>query len=264
MDFNNTYLFTWNPSKWHWAGLGEAIYLVNNKKEYITQWSCGSRVNLHIGEDVFLMKLGNDSRGINKGIVGYGVIVSDPYESRHWDDSLAIHGAAAIRVDIDFKVLSDEPIFDLDSLQSSYPDFKWTPQAGGVRIPEVIADGLRDALIGFIPVPNDPDGQVIINEGSIRYFTSKSYDRSTLARQLCIEAHGYACSICGFDFEGKYGDIGRQYIEVHHLKPLHEANESHQINPVNDLRPVCANCHRMLHKNKSVLAIEELKMMLRF
>ncbi len=94
-------------------------------------------------------------------------------------------------------------------------------------------------------------------EGTKKQITVNAYERNQKARQICINQYGYKCSVCGFDFEEVYGDIGFQYIEVHHLKPLHEIGEGYQVDPVNDLRPVCPNCHAMLHR--SDISCEELR-----
>jgi hypothetical protein len=59
---------------------------------------------------------------------------------------------------------------------------------------------------------------------------------------LCCEVPG-----CGFDFEHTYGDIGHEYAEVHHLKPLSDMS-SQTITRLDDLAIVCANCHRMIHR----------------
>nr|WP_244996061.1 HNH endonuclease [Eubacterium callanderi] len=66
--------------------------------------------------------------------------------------------------------------------------------------------------------------------------------------------------ICGFDFEEKYGEYGKDFIEVHHIKPLSNMKNEEVINPETDLVCVCPNCHRMIHRKRdSVLSIEELK-----
>ncbi len=41
--------------------------------------------------------------------------------------------------------------------------------------------------------------------------------------------------------------------------PLSEIGQEYKVDPINDLRPVCPNCHTMLHKQNPPLAIEELK-----
>ena len=53
--------------------------------------------------------------------------------------------------------------------------------------------------------------------------------------------------ICGFDFEQKYGELGKGYIEVHNIKPLATLEQEVFVNLETDLICVCANCHRMLH-----------------
>ena len=61
----------------------------------------------------------------------------------------------------------------------------------------------------------------------------------------------------GYKFYGnKYG---KKYIEIHHLKQLADSGKEYQIDPIKDLRPVCANCHRMLHKQRPPISIEELQ-----
>ncbi|MEG0771017.1 MAG: HNH endonuclease, partial [Clostridia bacterium] len=62
-----------------------------------------------------------------------------------------------------------------------------------------------------------------------------------------------------------YGEIGKDFIHVHHLKPLNEIGEEYIVNPVNDLIPVCPNCHAMLHRkiNAKYLSVEELKSLLK-
>lgn len=97
-------------------------------------------------------------------------------------------------------------------------------------------------------------------EGAKKQITVNAYERNRKARNICIKKYGYKCFACGFDFEKKYGIIGRDFIEVHHIKPLHKINESYCIDPIADLRPVCPNCHAMLHKAN--ITIEELKAIL--
>lgn len=91
------------------------------------------------------------------------------------------------------------------------------------------------------------------------YYTTK-YERSSKNREAAIRIHGTKCMICGFDFEQKYGELGKGYIEVHHIKPLATLEQEVVINPETDLICVCANCHRMLHRFKNyIVTVEELK-----
>ena len=88
--------------------------------------------------------------------------------------------------------------------------------------------------------------------------------RSAINRQRAIEIHGVECAICGFNFQKTYGDLGRGFIEVHHLKPLGETEEEAEVNPVTDLIPLCANCHRMIHRGKDgAISLDELRVIVK-
>ncbi|MGG3580918.1 DUF3427 domain-containing protein [Priestia megaterium] len=125
-----------------------------------------------------------------------------------------------------------------------------------------------EVLWGFLdPAENHPEilpEEVTSNdrykEGSVKQIKVNVYERSSDARQKCLNYYGYKCSVCEFDFEQKYGKIGKEFIHVHHLLPLSEIGEEYIINPIEDLRPVCPNCHAMLHKRKPyAYTIEEMK-----
>ncbi|MDD3000951.1 MAG: HNH endonuclease [Candidatus Riflebacteria bacterium] len=95
-------------------------------------------------------------------------------------------------------------------------------------------------------------------EGAKKRVTVNGYERNSSARKACIAFHGCKCSVCNFVFEEKYGEIGNGFIHVHHLKPISLTNTQYSLDPVNDLRPVCPNCHAMLHRKNEVLSIEQL------
>lgn len=85
------------------------------------------------------------------------------------------------------------------------------------------------------------------------------YERDPAAREACLNAHGYSCKCCLFDFERVYGsELGRKFIHVHHKDPL--ANGERQVDPINDLVPVCPNCHAMLHRETPPISVEHLKL----
>jgi 5-methylcytosine-specific restriction protein A len=96
-------------------------------------------------------------------------------------------------------------------------------------------------------------------EGSVRQVLVNAYERSAAARAACLARYGHACSVCGFDFEKTYGTIGRDFIHVHHLKEISSIGQKYRVNPVQDLRPVCPNCHAMLHRRSPAYTIDELK-----
>ena len=96
------------------------------------------------------------------------------------------------------------------------------------------------------------------SEGSKKTVTVNSYERNSVARKACIAHYGAKCSVCGIDFSKTYGKIGEGFIHVHHLVELATIKEEYKVHPVRDLRPVCPNCHAMLHQKKPAYKIEEL------
>lgn len=253
----SAYLYTWNPNRWAWCDQQDAIYRVNNGEQYDMYWICGNTKRIEIGDIFFLIKLGMEP----KGIIGCGYISSNPYPLPHWDEKKGKNGKSTLRTDLLFKALSEKPIVSLAFLQKMYPDHNWTPQVGGLSIPEHIAQELFSLVQEnerFSFIPKSKQEITLYAEGKPRSVIYKTYDRSPAARQACIEYYGYSCFVCGFSFEKMYGAIGLKYIEVHHLCQIADIDEEYMINPIKDLRPVCANCHRMLHKTRPPLAIEEL------
>ena len=104
-----------------------------------------------------------------------------------------------------------------------------------------------------------------IYEGVRKTIQVNKYERSTVARTRCIEKHGVTCTICDFNFEKVYDYIGKGFIHVHHIVPIHTIGENYKINYETDLIPVCPNCHAMLHKKfgDNVVSISELKKLVR-
>lgn len=85
-------------------------------------------------------------------------------------------------------------------------------------------------------------------------------ERNRTAREACIRHYGARCSVCGVDFGKLYGEQFNRIIEVHHVKPIRERSKEYYVDPVLDLRPLCPNCHRMIHaKEGGVYSIEELR-----
>jgi predicted HNH restriction endonuclease len=72
----------------------------------------------------------------------------------------------------------------------------------------------------------------------------------------------FACSVCNFDFEKRYGEIGRGFVECHHMRPIYEMRPGEKTK-ISDLVAVCANCHRMLHRQSKMLTPRALQSRLR-
>ena len=90
------------------------------------------------------------------------------------------------------------------------------------------------------------------------------FERNPVARQKCIAYYGTNCFVCGFSFSAAYGRYAENYIHIHHLIPLASIGKQYIINPITDLRPVCANCHSVIHLRQPPYGIAEIKSMLSF
>ena len=99
---------------------------------------------------------------------------------------------------------------------------------------------------------------ILFKEGKIMEIKVNAYERDRNARIICLKKYGFICRVCGFDFEEKYGPIGKGKIHVHHIIPISEYKKEYNLNPEIDLIPVCPNCHLMLHCKKEPFSIEEL------
>jgi len=123
------------------------------------------------------------------------------------------------------------------------------------RIPGVTND--------FLTSPEEVELPDSLKEGRTRAVLVNIYERNPKARMQCIEFYGLKCHVCGFDFEEKYGAIGKNFVHVHHLRELASVENEYVVDPIKDLRPVCPNCHAMLHKQKPAYTIAKLKALLK-
>lgn len=111
-------------------------------------------------------------------------------------------------------------------------------------------------------LPEELNSSEVFVEGAARQITVNAYERSTEARSRCIAFHGTRCSVCEFDFGASYGEMLEGFIHVHHLRPLSEIGGEYEVDPIEDLCPVCPNCHAVIHSRKPLLTIDEVKAML--
>jgi 5-methylcytosine-specific restriction protein A len=113
-------------------------------------------------------------------------------------------------------------------------------------------------------VPLEEDDESARREGAIEEILSKRYERDPINRALCIEIHGASCMACEFDFSKVYGDIGDEFIEVHHVERLADNDGvGIAINPLTDLVPLCSNCHSMVHRRTPPYRADELREMMK-
>ncbi|WP_218949237.1 MULTISPECIES: HNH endonuclease [unclassified Acinetobacter] len=81
-----------------------------------------------------------------------------------------------------------------------------------------------------------------------------------------LKSYGYEIFVQQSRFEHTYGAFAKDFIHVHHIEPLHDIGKEYEVDPKEDLRPVCPNCHAMLHKtvNGIPMTIEKLKVFYKY
>ncbi|MGN7150378.1 HNH endonuclease [Arthrobacter sp. SAFR-179] len=130
----------------------------------------------------------------------------------------------------------------------------------------MLAEGLFSFIVCLLPLdvdqqPTDEAGAVdfsYASEGEKYSVLATRYERSRSNRAAAIAVHGNSCVVCGFSFDASYGDLARGYVEVHHLTPVSSMEEPRPVDPVTELVPLCANCHRMAHRRWPPYTPQEL------
>jgi 5-methylcytosine-specific restriction protein A len=136
------------------------------------------------------------------------------------------------------------------SIRNEIPvQITWSFEKSAQDRPEVLAEEV-----------SDPEKYV---EGSTKQISVNIYERNPQARKKCVQHYGYDCAVCGYNFGEVFGELGEGFIHVHHLKQLAEIGQEYLLDPIEDLRPVCPNCHAMLHRKRPPLSIEELKQLMK-
>lgn len=264
----SSFLFTWNPQKWNWNDLQESIEHLDNVGYIVRRWSCGNSKNIKKGDRIFLVRLGEEP----KGIMGSGYAKSSYYVAPHWDGT---QGETANYIDIEFDILINPDkniLFDKNDLDKVDPNKiqQWFPQQSGISLkPEILSllesnwfDFVRDnKYIGNGFVSNDviSDETESFMEGKSKEVTQTRYERNPQARKTCLRHHGYSCQICEFNFGKTFGEIGNGFIHVHHINAIAGIGKEYEIDPKNDLIPVCPNCHAMIHSKRPAFTIDEIK-----
>ena len=111
------------------------------------------------------------------------------------------------------------------------------------------------------------DTQVVLRnekyvEGRISDVTMRRRERSREARAACLAAYGFSCYVCGLNLRAQYVGLATEVIHVHHEEPLSGAPGEREFDPVATMKPVCPNCHAVIHAREPAYSITEVKAML--
>ena len=264
-----TYLLAWNPNRWDWTEIPELTTKLKRRGLETIRWSCGNRKDINQGDRLFWIRLGKEPRGI----FASGWVIEGSFEALHWDDDRADAGDTAWYIEAELDALlnpEQDTILTREELDASpYDEMHWDTQKSGIIIPNEIALELEEVWAkltdsgGFTP-PEEVADVGNLYEGATRRISVNAYERNPAARKRCIAHYGATCVVCGFNFGDKYGEVGEGFIHVHHLKPISEINECYIIDPIRDLRPVCPNCHAIIHLGgPKPFTIKQVKELLR-
>ncbi len=142
-------------------------------------------------------------------------------------------------------------------------------RAFGTRPDAVIDDAFGHCVAVFPPgrAPTEVSNAVSADmavagvEGTPVTVVQVKYERDPKLREICLAHHGVACVVCGVKFAKEFPTIeqARDFIHVHHLRPLSEVTVAHRVDPVADMVPLCPNCHGVAHLRRPPFTVTELK-----
>lgn len=219
-------------------------------------WRCG-KARIEPGQRLFLMRTGRGPRGL----IGVGQALGEPEGGeKHADGRWEPYW-----VSVRFTALSLKPLVDRSALEVPPLDtVHWNAQTAAARLSSEQSDALeRLARVdGKGPVealPEELSMEKHFPEGAVRQITVNAFERNRRGRKACLDRWGTACAICDIDFGARFGEEFIGLIHVHHLVPMSSIRKEYVLDPLQDLRPVCPNCHAMLHRRSPPLSLDELR-----
>jgi Predicted restriction endonuclease len=180
----------------------------------------------------------------NGGKIDFAInnLYADPLSSDNWPDKWS-----KVRIHVTIIPISDQD----NSQEIPYTDIanEWG----------CLMMGMVLSLLDIVPLDGSEDAIAGYEEGNKTEVMANRYERNPINRFLSLKKYGYQCQVCGFDFALTYGDIGQEFIHVHHIVPVSQMGDHYIVDPLTDLVPVCPNCHAMLHKKDPPFSIADLK-----
>jgi 5-methylcytosine-specific restriction protein A len=233
----------------------DVVEQVAESGRFLKRWSVGPHRNISPGTEAWLVLQGSSAAG--SGLIGHGVVVSEPYEPVHYATP-----DVSVSVAFDALLPLGEQIRP-DVLSAAVPEVTWAPTDGSSTVvPPAAEFGLRQLWRDQGPAAVDPAELVpgTYPPQAISSIVVNRYERDSDARRVCLAFHGTSCAACGFSFEAAFGDIGTGFIDVHHVVPPAMIGTGYQLDPIADLVPLCPNCHAMAHLAvRSPRSVSELR-----
>lgn len=201
------WLLTWNPENWEWQHFPVWCQQTRKGETRKEDWTCANK-SPEIGDDVFLMKTGEQPRGI----IAHGIVGREYYEAPHYDPAKAAQGKMTGHIDAIFDRILDytkEAILLQDELKQTLPEQTWSPMGSEIEIkPEVLTE-LRDRWNEL--VASDEEQKTMSKNDTFGLNTILYGPPGTGKTYNTVK---YAVSICDPDLnvdEMEYSDILARY-----------------------------------------------------
>ena len=221
------WLITWNKNNWNWSGYDTICEGTKNGKTFTDSWACASS-GPRIGDEVFLIKLGEQPRGV----IGHGKVVREQYEKKHYDPRKAAEGKKEKAVDVEFdRVINYEKdkIVPQDELMAKCGAQYWSPQSSGIEIKQEVLPTLH-ALWKAVTKDDDEDRaygtELLYDEDDMNKMSGVRFDHNMIlygppGTGKTYNSVNYAVAICeGRPVEevGKenYPDVLTRYNQLRH------------------------------------------------
>lgn len=272
------FVLNWQRAgEYKWASLLEDAAATRAGASVPTHWWVGKQTRIAEGDRVFVLAQG----GLSDGLIASGYAAPIPPDAAPLRPGYAVyHGrhfkeGNYITADLQ-EILTPDDVLPRSILESTYRvsliDWEHIQLPGGQIKPKgklkLNLDILPDVedlwekhleQIRFPKAPKDEDersGYIQFGEeGRYKVRIHKTRERDGAAPRAkkaeAMRMYGkLECEVCNFTFSDKYGSHGADFIECHHREPLALLGpEKTRIIILEELALVCANCHRMLHRN---------------
>ena len=177
------------------------------------------------------------------------------YEKNAWSNFLAIQDPAiqtTVMVNDDTVSPSDLPTglwkaLEVNARKRIPSEDRVSNAQKASHITDVAITCMSLILMTGILESFEPVDQTGLPEGKRTTVIANRYERRGYNRVLCIREYGYKCWVCDMSFPDIYPGLGSDYIQVHHVVPVSQLGPNYIINPIEDLVPLCSNCHSMIH-----------------
>lgn len=168
-----------------------------------------------------------------------------------------------IPLDSQMKEANDAADFKYSVHLKNYSLFLQSKQYKLLFKQRIVGPGEKPKISGKDTTPLAPfkPKEREMTEGEKVHVEFEIAHRNPKLRQACINKYGYQCQCCGMDFVSLYGEeLGKGFIEVHHLQMISTYDESRPEDYLENLIPLCSNCHSMIHHGfNGPLTLKELR-----